>query len=242
MTNFFPKARLLGQPLEIYEAITSTNTRALELLQQGASEGTTVLTYRQTQGRGQRGHLWESADGGIYLSVILRPQLATEQLLQITLWSAWGVCWALRRQGLPVLLKWPNDLVCHGKKLGGLLTETHIQGMTLQGAVVGVGLNGHNQAPAMGITLAELLPNYSYDATYIHVLQGLEVGYRLWQKYGFERIARYYNCWWLNHGQQLPEGMVTGIDALGRLCVVAETTTYYYPGQIQLGYQHQRSS
>ncbi|WP_218081619.1 biotin--[acetyl-CoA-carboxylase] ligase [Anthocerotibacter panamensis] len=231
------KPQTLGYPLFTYPVLDSTNTRALELLSSGAPEGTTVLAHTQTAGRGQRGHTWDSSDGGVYLSVLLRPALQTQYLLQITLWSAWGVAWALRRQGIPVQLKWPNDLVVGGRKLGGMLTETRIQGSTLLGAVVGVGVNGSNQVPATAITLTEL-GDFDYTETCATVLLGLEVGYRLWQRRGFERIRNHYLRWWINQRQNVAEGTVTSIDALGRVEILNPSgePVFYYPGQVQLGY------
>jgi BirA family biotin operon repressor/biotin-[acetyl-CoA-carboxylase] ligase len=224
--------RLLGQPRYQYQQLGSTNQRAGELLSAGAIEGTTVIAETQTQGRGQRGHIWESGRGGIYLSVILRPQLKVEYLLQITFWSAWGICWALRRQGIPVQLKWPNDLVIGERKLGGLLTEARIQGDRLVGAVVGVGLNGCNQVPNSAVTLAKYQA-FDYEQTCLTLLQGLEVGYLIWQRRGFERIATYYQRWWINRGQVTPQGLVQGIDSWGRVQV---GDAWFYPGQVQLGY------
>ncbi|WP_287127895.1 biotin--[acetyl-CoA-carboxylase] ligase [Candidatus Cyanaurora vandensis] len=220
----------LGEPLYTYTTLDSTNQRALMLLGDGASEGTTVLAQSQTQGRGQRGHTWVSTPGGIYLSVILKPQLAPAHLLQVTFWSAWGVCWALRRRGIPARLKWPNDLMVAGRKLGGVLTESRVQGNLVMGCVVGVGLNGNNQVPTTAITLQEL-GSFDYERDYQLVLRGLTVGYQLWQRHGFARICTYYRRWWVNWGQQVPEGVITDLDELGRVGV---SGVYYYPGQIQL--------
>jgi BirA family transcriptional regulator, biotin operon repressor / biotin---[acetyl-CoA-carboxylase] ligase len=223
--------------IHVYEELDSTNTRALTLLSQGALEGTTVIARSQTAGRGQRGHTWESTRGGIYLSVILKPTLPLPHLLQITLWSAWGVCWALRRQGIPVQLKWPNDLVVGSQKLGGLLTETKIQGDHLLGAVVGVGINGANLVPDTATTLAALQAHFDYETSLYSVQLGLDVGYRIWQRRGFGAIAQHYRRWWMNMGQNTPQGIVSGIDALGRVQLQQDNgDQYFYPGQIQLGY------
>lgn len=216
----------------VFDEVDSTNLQALALLKAGAPAGTTVIARRQTQGRGQRGHTWLSSEGGIYLSQIIRPDVPTDQLLQITLWSAWGVCFALRRRGVPVSLKWPNDLVVGGRKLGGLLTETQVQGDRLLGCVVGVGVNGANQVPDTGIRLADL-GGFDWDREVARVRMGLAVGYGLWQRRGFAQIQAYYRRWWVNRGQQLVQGTVTDIDAWGRVKV---GESYYYPGQIQLGY------
>lgn len=234
------QTQCFGHILYPYATLPSTNTLALQLLAKGTPEGTVVLAHQQSAGRGQHGHQWNSTVGGIYLSVVLYPQLAIEKLLQITLWSAWGVCWSLRRQGLPVHLKWPNDLLCEGKKIGGILVETKLQGSQLQGVVIGVGINGCNQIPETATNLSRYQKEFDYDTSTARILLGLEVGYRLWQRWSFSQLQRHYYRWWLNYGQDTPLGRVLGIDEWGRLCL--DGGQRYYPGEIQLAYPQDKNS
>jgi len=125
--------------------VDSTNDAALTVALAGASEGASVLAGRQRAGRGRRGRVWFSPAGaGIYLSILVRPPEAQLSLPLVTLGAGVAVANAVRRMsGLPVELKWPNDIVIGRpwRKLGGLLCEAASVGTRVEAIVVGVGLN-----------------------------------------------------------------------------------------------------
>lgn len=126
------------------DAIDSTNRVALELAASGKAAGTVVLAATQTAGRGRLGKRWESPPGcGLYFSLILRPRLKLADLPQLTLAVGLGAAMAVEGvTGLRVLLKWPNDLLLEGRKIGGILCETgSLQQDGEPVVVVGVGLN-----------------------------------------------------------------------------------------------------
>ncbi|MGK7924180.1 MAG: biotin--[acetyl-CoA-carboxylase] ligase [Spirulina sp.] len=108
-----------------YEVLQSTNITAGELLEKGASFPLIVIADRQTAGRGQWGRKWQSDRGGLYLSLGMATNSAIG--IHLTFSSGWGIASALRREGIPVSLKWPNDLILDGKKLGGIKTVTRHQ-------------------------------------------------------------------------------------------------------------------
>ncbi len=126
-----------------FETLGSTNTRALELAAKGADPETVIWAHRQTSGRGQYGRVFASPEGGLYFSLLLQPELLPEQLPLVTLAAGVGCCRIIERYcHLHVDLKWPNDLYCRHRKLGGILTET--TPVTKEGpltVVVGVGIN-----------------------------------------------------------------------------------------------------
>ncbi len=142
-------------PWHHFEILESTNQTLWELLEEGAVPGTFITATRQTSGRGQWGRRWQSEPGGLYLSWAIAPNLPTAQAILLTLSSAWGIATLLRRYGFPVAIKWPNDLILRGRKLGGILTETRIHQGIITQAVIGVGLNWANPVPETGITLQE---------------------------------------------------------------------------------------
>ena len=125
----------------------STNSEALEAGEKGAAPGTVVVAGSQTGGRGRLKRSWLSPPGmGLYFSILLRPDLAVEDLPKITLAAGLAVCEAIESEcGLFLQIKWPNDILLSGRKLAGILTETGaVQTMTTGGkpyVVVGVGLN-----------------------------------------------------------------------------------------------------
>ena len=129
--------------------LPSTNVHALELAAGGAQPETVVWALEQSGGRGQYRRSFASPAGGLYFSLILRPELAPEQLPLVTLAAGVGCCLCLERNHtVAPLLKWPNDLYVQGKKLGGILTETlPVSDRKRPVIVLGVGLNV-NSAPS----------------------------------------------------------------------------------------------
>lgn len=120
----------------------STNNIACELARQGAPEYTCVLSRLQTGGRGRMGRRFFSYDGGIYLSVILRPDITPQESLFITVAAAAAAAEAIGElSGKDALIKWVNDIYIDGKKVCGILTEGNIAGDRLQFAVLGIGIN-----------------------------------------------------------------------------------------------------
>lgn len=132
------------EQLQFFPEIDSTNDRLKKLAAQGAPHGTVLIADRQTGGHGRRGRSFLSPAGmGIYLSILLRPACAPTELMHLTCATAVAMCEAVEtaahfRPGI----KWTNDLVYNGKKLGGILTEL---GLTPQGkldyAIIGIGIN-----------------------------------------------------------------------------------------------------
>ncbi len=126
----------------IYEgSLPSTNTALRELAQQGAAHGTALIAGRQTGGRGRLGRSFESPPGGLYISVLYRPDCAPERSLPMTAGAAVAIRRAIARVcGLEPGIKWMNDLVSGGKKLCGILAEQTVSGAGTQ-LVVGAGIN-----------------------------------------------------------------------------------------------------
>ena len=125
-----------------YKEVDSTNAEARRLSVEGAESGLVVTAKKQTAGKGRRGRSWESpADENLYLSILLRPSLEPEKAPMLTLVMAYSVAKALQKEDIQVLIKWPNDLVCSGKKVCGILTEMNLSGVQVEDVIVGVGLN-----------------------------------------------------------------------------------------------------
>jgi type III pantothenate kinase len=127
--------------LHVYDEVTSTNDVARDELLAGAPSGSIYRAERQTAGRGRHGNSWHSAAGNLLMSVVLRPRLVPERVPLVTLAAAVAARDVLSRHGVHCGLKWPNDLMVGGRKLGGILTEGVFEGGTLVGVVVGVGVN-----------------------------------------------------------------------------------------------------
>ena len=127
-----------------FESLDSTNTHALELARQGAAHGTVLIADHQTGGRGRRGRSFHSPAGvGIYMSLILRPKCAAQELMHLTCATAVAICDAVEGAiGIRPGIKWTNDLVVGTRKIAGVLTELGFDGRgNVAYAVIGIGIN-----------------------------------------------------------------------------------------------------
>jgi BirA family biotin operon repressor/biotin-[acetyl-CoA-carboxylase] ligase len=241
-----------GIPLHLFDTLPSTNQTLWELIDQGATERTVVIAAQQTAGRGQWGRQWQSSPGGLYLSVALAPNLQASNSAQLTLCSAWGIATLLRGYGIPVFLKWPNDLLLLGRKLGGILTETRVHQGRITKAVVGVGINWSNCVPETGINLQSFCEEdlscsvNSLEMVAAIVLQGLLSGYQHWSEEGIEILLQSYLELLDNQGNQIlvdgMPGIITGVTTTGELRVCLNSTKAaseicLKPGTISLGYR-----
>ena len=114
------------------ETVGSTNTLASELAAKGAPEGTVVLSDVQTEGRGRKGDRWFSRKGGLWFTLLLRPDVSTERSLLLPLLMGIAVHRAVERYGIQARIKLPNDVLVDGKKLCGILCENRIQESTIR--------------------------------------------------------------------------------------------------------------
>ena len=130
--------RASGHANELWPTIDSTNSRAAELASAGAAEGVLVLARQQTAGRGRQGRVWVTPqDAGIAFSVILRPTIPLTRLPLVTLATGTAVARAIESSvGVRLGLKWVNDLVLGGRKVGGILAE-----MSGPSLIIGIGIN-----------------------------------------------------------------------------------------------------
>ena len=134
------------------ETIESTNRLAKDLVEKGAEDGTVVWALQQSLGRGQYERGFFSPPGGIYFSLITVPTLLRGQDTPlITLAAGLGCHDTLSQTALsPVRLKWPNDLYCRQKKMGGILSEfyvpQHSTASIAEAVIVGVGINVNNRS------------------------------------------------------------------------------------------------
>ena len=188
----------IGHRIVHYFRTDSTNNVALELAAQGAEHGTVVVAEEQTAGRGRLGRDWYSEkSSGIYASIILRPPLAPAAASVLTLLAGVAVHQAVRSTtGLPVDIRWPNDLLINGKKVCGILTEMSAELDRLHAVVLGIGLNvNHREMPANLKQIATSLRMegrkiYSRAQILAALLKELEKKYRLLLDDGSAAIAQ----------------------------------------------------
>lgn len=134
----------IGQEIHHLAEATSTNDIAKELAAKGAEEGTIVISETQTLGRGRLSREWASPEGGIWFSIILRPQVTPKDASKLTFVAAVAVARVIIEMfNLRAEIKWPNDVLIGGNKVCGILTETSTKGDVVDFVVVGIGINAN---------------------------------------------------------------------------------------------------
>ena len=140
--------RWMGKKVVYLKTVDSTNNLAKKLAEEGCPSGTLVVAEQQTAGKGRLGRAWDSApETGIWHSLVLRPHVPPASASMITLVAALAVAEAMEQvTGLSPLIKWPNDIVLHGKKVCGILTEMSAEMEQIHYVVVGMGINANTEA------------------------------------------------------------------------------------------------
>lgn len=130
-------------PLIYLNETDSTNSEVERQLTRQAQTPFVVISGKQTQGRGRHGRSWYSEDSGnVYISFGFKPNLSPSLIKSFTPWISAKLCDHFNQQfKLPILLKWPNDLIFNGKKISGMLAESHIDVDHIRDLIFGIGLN-----------------------------------------------------------------------------------------------------
>jgi BirA family transcriptional regulator, biotin operon repressor / biotin---[acetyl-CoA-carboxylase] ligase len=142
----------LWREIRVVDDTASTNADARRAADEGAGEGLVVIAERQTSGRGRLDRQWESpARAGVLMSMLVRPSIASARLPLLPLLTGLAVAEAVRAiADLPAMVKWPNDVLVDGRKLGGILVERTADGAV----VVGVGVNVSTRAEELPVPTA----------------------------------------------------------------------------------------
>ena len=190
----------LPELYHFFNTLDSTNRVAAQLAQGGALEGTVVVSDHQSQGRGRLGRHWSSPAGKhLYCSVILRPTIPPNKAAQLTLLASLALAQAVVDAGVEAVeIKWPNDLLLHGRKVAGILTEMRTGPSGILYVVVGIGVNIHGQSNAFPLelqgkiaTLAEFLHCGIQRPVFLaSVLAQLTHRYEQFQTDGFGQIRQ----------------------------------------------------
>jgi len=160
------KTRILGRQIEYYTRLESTNSEAWEIIAEGTPSGTLVVTDNQFSGRGRSDRKWfASPDKSLTFSVILYPRLKANLSGWLPILTGIAVQKTLLQFHTSLKLKWPNDLILKGKKLGGILCESKVKSSTLETAVIGIGLNVNEATEDMDEVLKS-------SATSMHITSG----------------------------------------------------------------------
>ena len=225
--------KIVGRNIFSYEELDSTNDAAFQLGKDGIKEGACVFAEYQKKGRGRLGRRWESPKGkNLLLSVLLRPVLSPADVPKITLAAALSVARAARSlTGADLGIKWPNDLLFKGKKVGGILTEMNAEADRVHFVVLGIGVNvngAKKELPPEATSLKEIAGKTISRLEFAReLLAQLEKDYIVFKNGAFDTLANEWENLSVTSGRRVSagvpgrkvQGQVVGIDKDGALWI-----------------------
>lgn len=176
--------KIFGKEIYTYTQVNSTNKIAYQLAEQGVEEGILVVAEEQTEGEGRAGHYWFSPPGGLWLSLILRPPTGF-CVSRLSILGAIGIARSIRKM-FPFLsprIRWPNDAIIDGKKVGGVLCKTRSIQKRVIFVIMGIGVN---------INIEEFPSSLCFTATSLKRETGHSVSGETFQECLLEELERLY--------------------------------------------------
>ena len=232
----------LAKEILCFRKVFSTNSIAKFLANHDAEEGTILISEIQTNARGRLGKKWEAPDGGVWMSMILRPQVPPARIGLITLATGVAIAKAIRSLGVDAKIKWPNDVLIHGNKISGVLTEVNATFNEIDWVVVGIGIDSNLKLEDFSedirigtTTLTEELPSKVDENELIAIfLNEFENVYQLYKDGEIETIlkdwrdlsdtiGKYVNI--TQTGGKITQGYVIGINNEGSLIIERQDGT-----------------
>lgn len=214
------KTKFLGMHIHYEESVDSTQKIAHRLAYENASEGTVIIAEEQLSGRGRMDRPWHSPKyTGIWMSVILRPNIPPSRAPQLTLITAVAVVQAIEElTNLSPQIKWPNDILLNGKKVTGILTELQADVDRVISIIIGIGINVNQQLEdypkelqTIATSLAIESGNKLQRAEMIKILLNkLEKLYLLYLEKGFYPIKLLWESYAVSIGKNITARTLTG--------------------------------
>ncbi|QDQ02118.1 biotin--[acetyl-CoA-carboxylase] ligase [Lysinibacillus fusiformis] len=253
--ELFLNTKRFGREIHHFDVVDSTQTIAHKLAQEGAPNGTVIIAEDQTAGRGRMTRMWESTHGtGIWMTIIVRPDVSPQQASSFTLVVAVAVTMAIKTlyKNVEPAIKWPNDLLINGKKCTGILTEMQAEADLVQALLVGIGINANqvetdfspdisDKATSLRLEAGEEINRAALVAT---ILQYLEQFTDLFVNEGFASIKKLWEEMSCTIGQRIEvttirerfEGIASGITDEGvlQLTQADGTIRTIYSGDIKI--------
>lgn len=253
------RSRLPHDAITVLGEVDSTNSEAERRLAAGRPTPFAVFANSQTHGRGRFGRVWHSPDeGNLYASFAFRPQVEPSRMQLFTLWMGVNLCEVIENFfKIKPSLKWPNDILHSGRKVGGMLTEARIDADRIRDLIFGLGLNvnassadwpagiARTAATLAGITGAAVDINHfaaaiagrvftAFDAFTAGGFEGMLADQ--WHRYDILRGHRVG----VNHAGRVTRGVASGIDGEGALIVATEAgrRTRFHAGEVTLEKAH----
>jgi BirA family transcriptional regulator, biotin operon repressor / biotin---[acetyl-CoA-carboxylase] ligase len=222
---------IIGRKIIVKDEVASTNDLAKSLANEGEEEGLVVTAKTQLAGRGRMGRSWSSPEGGLYLSILLRPRIPIEQMLRLTVLACVPVAETIEEaSGCKTSVKWPNDVEIGGRKVAGLLVESASKGGDIAYMVLGIGVNLNVEPENLGVPEATSVSacagkQLDREAFLNLLLYRLDTFYSSFLKGTFEmadynkRSSTIGNEVEVDSGVKRIMGLATGVDASGALTI-----------------------
>ncbi|MDQ0213671.1 BirA family biotin operon repressor/biotin-[acetyl-CoA-carboxylase] ligase [Oikeobacillus pervagus] len=247
------QTKRLGKQVHFVETVDSTQKEAHRISQDGCMEGTLVIAEEQTAGRGRMARNWHSPKyTGIWMSIILKPELPPYRAPQFTLIAAVAIVEAVEEiTGIQPEIKWPNDLLIKGKKITGILTELQADADQIHALIIGIGMNVNQSefpkeiekiATSLAIEKGEKI---SRALLIQRILEKLEFYYEMYVEEGFYPIKQLWEKYAISIGKQIIartinkeiKGKAIGITDDGVLKLKDENGVIHeiYSADIELG-------
>ena len=214
------KTSTLGSTIHFEESVTSTQKIAHQLAYNGAEEGTLVVAEEQTEGRGRLSRGWHSPKyTGVWMSLILRPNLPPPRAPQLTLLTAVAIVQAIEEvTTVQPSIKWPNDILVNGKKLVGILTEMQAETDKINSVIIGIGINVNQEKEHFPEELQPIATSLKMEcdqevnrAELIQVfLTKMELLYENYLKHGFLPIKLLWESYAVSIGKKIIARTITG--------------------------------
>lgn len=234
------RTEFIGRQIYHFDELKSTNVKAKELAASNVS-GTVIIAEKQLEGRGRMGREWCSPPGGIWLSVILKPEIPPDHIHRLTLVAGVATAEVIGELGLQAEIKWPNDVLINGKKVCGILTEVDAEMDAVNYMVIGIGIDANIEldmlpsitrihATSLKEEMGRAVDRISITA---HLLEKLERYYLTFLEGDFSSILKRWREYSSTIGRRVKivtkfrtiEGEAVGIDHDGALIVELDDGT-----------------
>lgn len=229
--------KTVGKELYLFKDVMSTNTLAKFLSENGVSNGTVIISEKQSGAKGRLGKSWESPLGGIWLSLVVNPKVDHSKIPMITLATGVAVVKTFERIGIKnAEIKWPNDVIINDKKVCGILTEAITKFNNIESVIIGVGIDANFDVNVLskelqeGTTTLDIESDHRINENEIirFFLEEFEKIAKLFEEGEFEKILKEWRKYSYSIGKIVEvrepfsksyDGYVLGISREGALVV-----------------------
>lgn len=229
------KTKSYGRIVQYYESCATTQSIAHDAAQNGAPDGTLIVSEEQTAGKGRLSRPWSSAARkGVWMSLIIRPSLMPQEAPQMTLVTAVAIVRAIEEiVGLEATIKWPNDIMIDGKKMTGILTELQSDPDRVKAIIIGIGMNINHEKDDFPDEIQEIATSLKLQSgketdrarLIAEILSFLEIYTEMYVKHGFGPIKLLWEGYSNTAGKRIKavmlnetvEGIALGISEEGLL-------------------------